>query len=295
MAGCVSGTRVRLSSFHQNCGVDVALVQVPTLTDLDTLPDSQVCEVLGIMGAVHRRRQGGASPVMLGCYQALTKPLVDTLPVHCSHLNNTSLVQLVQALADLCTVSRAPRGSSLLSVADAASTSAAQQLLDFVLPELVVRLKESTVTVKQVVKLTRAFCDMPASVTSSAVFSETCTALTPSVQACAHGMDALAAMTMLTSAASQEALLPQSPDTLAAHLQTIAAMDTTQWPPHMTAHTVLKTLWAVHCVKSHSPEVLRTAMKRVDAARLRGTLHTLLMGAFLVCPALLAWRKCSCI
>lgn len=222
---------------------------------------------------------------MLGCYQTLTKPLVDTLPAHCTHLNNNSLIQLAVALSDICTNSRAPRGSNLLSVADAASTSAAQQLLDFVLPELVARLQKSTATRRQVVKLTRALCELPASVTSSAVFSETCTALATSVEACVHTMDALTSMTMLISATSEEALMPQSPAVLAAYMRAIAAMETAQWPPHMTPHTVLKTLWAVQRVKSHNPDVLRMAMKRIDAARLRGTLCTLLMRAFHVCPA----------
>lgn len=256
-------------------------MQVPTLTDLDSLPDSQVCEVLGIMGAVHRRRQG-SSAVMLGCYQTLTKPLVDTLPAHCCYLTNTSLVALAVALADICTTSQAPRGSNLLAVADAASSSAAQQLLDFVLPEIVARLKDSIATRKQVVKLTRAFCDLPASVTSSAVFPDACTALAKSVAACVHTMDSMTAMTMLISASSQDALMPRSSDVLAAYLRKISAMETAQWPPHMTPHTVLKTLWAVQCVKSYSPEVLRTAMKQVDASRLRGTLRTLLMRAFMV-------------
>jgi hypothetical protein len=234
------------------------------------------------MGAVHKRKQGGSSPVMLGCYQALTKPLVDTLPGHCTHLNNTSLIQLVVALADLCIISRAPKGSNLLSVADAASVSAAQQLLDFALPELVARLKVTTVPQKQVIKLARALSELPASVASSVVFSETWTALTPSVEACARSMDAVSAMTMLICATAQDSLTPQSSDVLTAYLLTIAAMDTAQWPAYMTPHSVLKTLWAVHCVKSHSPEVLRVAMKRVDAARLRGTLCTMLLRAFQV-------------
>ncbi len=76
-------------------GVLGGLEILRTLNDLDNLPDSHVCEVLSIMGAVHRRRQAGNSPVMLGCYQALTKPLVDTLPAHSSHLNNNNLILLV--------------------------------------------------------------------------------------------------------------------------------------------------------------------------------------------------------
>ena len=256
-------------------------MQVPTLTDLDNLPDAQVCDVLGIMGAVHRRRHGSSS-VMLGCYQTLTKPLVDTVPAHCRHLSNNSLVTLTVALADICTCSRAPRGSNLQAVADTVSTSAAQQLTEFVLPEITIRLKESTANRKHVAKLTRAFAGLPASVTSSAVFPDACIALDESVAACAHTMDSLTAMTMLICASSQPALMPRSPELLAAHLSTIAAMDCSQWPPHMTPHTVLKTLWAVQCIKSHSPEVLRTAMKQVHAARLRGAVRNLLMRAFQV-------------
>jgi hypothetical protein len=264
--------------------LDAPIVQVPTLTDLDNLPDAQVCEVLGILGSVHRRRHGGSSPVLLGCYQSLTKPLVDTLPAHCAHLSNSSLIQLTVSLSDLCTKSRAPKGSNLESVADATSTCAAQKLLDLVLPELIARLKESVATPKQAVKLTLALGDLPASVTSSAVFGKTCKALTPSVEACAEDLDALSAMKMLISATLQDALMPQSSDVLVAYLRAISAMETADWGPQLSPHTVLKTLRAVHCVKRHSPDLLRLALTLVDTARLRGTLSSILTRALTVCP-----------
>lgn len=250
------------------------------------------------MGAVHRRRQAGSSPVMLGCYQALTKPLVDTLPAHCSHLNNNNLILLVIALSDLCSDSRAPRGSSLLSSAQAVSASAADQLLDFVLPELLNRLTYSTVTLKQATKLTRALSDLPTSVTCYPAFSEICIALAPSIAAHIHAIDAPTGMTLLVCASSQHALIPENPQVLAAQLQAIGKMDTTNYPPNMNHRAILNTLWAVRCLKKQNPEVLRMAMTRVDAARFRGSLSTLLMRSFRVrCPYLnlieLVWCICS--
>jgi hypothetical protein len=261
---------------------NLACLQAPTLENLDQLSDSSACDVLAILGVVHLRREG-SSPLMLGRYVTLAGPLVDTLPRHCAHLSNADLVQVVSAVSNLCTPSRAPKGSRLHAEGEAICAKAEEQMCNHILPELSERLKSSILDRYQTVKLTRALSHLPEKVKQSHHFQEACEHLTHSVRKIVtDGLHFTAAdtATMLVHGSMEPALSPCDDTVLVFYINQLCRMHTSRLPARVTPNVLMRVLPAFQCFKLWDPELLKAA----NMSKLQHVLSCLLTQALKVCP-----------
>lgn len=261
--------------------IHLIALQAPTLQGVDALSDTDATRVLHILSKVHLRSRS-ASRTLLGHYVTLTPSLLDTLPLHSSHLSIADLAQLLVSCCNLSQPPKASTGGKLHALCHQITASARNQITEVLLPNLSDCLGASGDASTQgthVAFITHALSRMPADIRQSGIFSTVCGKLRDMGSSALLQLTAAQACSVIVSGAREPQLMPTTTSHLNKLMFPLCIVDSSRIRHFLPPAMQLQLLWALHEIKLKSPDLYQAVSKSADWQNLAKGLTDALLNA----------------